>query len=85
MNQIKHASGKTELQRRVCRKCSIYYPTLKALNTHSKICTTDISSEEEDLELDHGDTDISQEPDNAPLSGAHESVNIFDQLQSLYG
>ena len=59
MNQIKHISGKTELQRRVCRKCSIYYPTLKALNAHSTVCTTDISSlEDEDLELDQGDIDI---------------------------
>ena len=59
MNQIKHVSGKTELQRRVCTKCSIYYPTLKALNAHSTVCTTDISSlEDEDLELDQGDIDI---------------------------
>ena len=56
MSQIKHKSGKTELQRRICSKCSIYYPTLKALNSHSAHCSS-ISSEEDDddLELDQGD------------------------------
>ena len=60
MNHINHRSGKTELQRRVCRKCSIYYPTLKALKAHSVVCTTDSSAldEEEDLELDHGENDL---------------------------
>ena len=58
MNQIKHKSGKTELHRRVCVKCGIYYPTLKALNAHFKAqCTTISTSDEdnEDLELDQGD------------------------------
>ena len=57
MSQIKHKSGKTELQRRICSKCSIYYPTLKALNSHSAHCRS-ISSEEDDddLELDQGDS-----------------------------
>ena len=55
MNQIKHKSGKNELDQRVCTKCGIYYPTLKALNTHLTQCTTTISTsdeDDEDIELD---------------------------------
>ena len=59
MNNIKHKSGKTELQRRICPKCDIYYPTLKALKTHSAICVNvvHVDRDDEDLELDQGDSD----------------------------
>ena len=57
MNQIKHKSGKTELERRVCQRCNIYYPTLKALKAHLVVCKADVSpsEEDEDMDLDQGD------------------------------
>ena len=84
MNQIKHRSGKTELERRVCRKCSIYYPTLKALNAHLAVCTAEVSTleGEEDIELDQGDIYVyTQEADD---SINPKPLNIFDQLERLY-
>ena len=58
MGHIKHKSGKTELQRRTCQKegCSKYFPTLKALEAHTKLCTGfNIEDEVEDLDLYMGD------------------------------
>ena len=56
MNQIKHHSGKTELQRRICSSCGIYYPTLVALKSHSAVCSFEnILDDEDNLDLDQGD------------------------------
>ena len=86
MNHIKHKSGKTELQRRVCRKYCIYYPTLKALNAHSAVCNGSVLDEEEDLELDQGDgvTDNDQQHDIAAIPKVIKPLNIFDHLDSIY-
>ena len=60
MQETKHRSGKSELERRVCLKCGMYYPTLKMLNVHRRWCrkaTTEELSEEEGEgdEMDCGD------------------------------
>ena len=54
MQHIKHKSGQTELQRKVCLKCDAFYPTLNAL----KLCGSSLvitGDEEEALDLDGGD------------------------------
>ena len=70
MNIIKHKSGKSELQRRVCGKCGIiYYPTLIALKRHIPQCHGNISyyedaheiDDDEDNELYEGETFINEE------------------------
>ena len=38
MNVIKHQSGVSELNRRVCPRCGKYYPTLKALKANRSVC-----------------------------------------------
>ena len=56
INHIKHHTGKTELQRRICSRCNIYYPTLAALKPHSAVCSFDTLLEDNnDLDLDQGD------------------------------
>ena len=56
MSHIKHKSGLTELQRRTCAKpgCYKYFPTLKALKFHTRICSTifDINDDDTDDDLD---------------------------------
>ena len=65
ISHIKHKSGQTELQRRTCPRegCYKYYPTLKALKPHTRICTGidfDIM-EDENLDLDPGDECVGYE------------------------
>ena len=56
MDHIKHHSGKTELQRRICSRCNIYYPTLAALKPHSAVCSFEpLLEDEDDIDLDQGD------------------------------
>ena len=56
MNHIKHHTGKTELQRRICSRCNIYYPTLAALKPHIAVCSFEVLHEDnDDLDLDQGD------------------------------
>ena len=58
LSHITHKCGKTELQRRVCTICGIYYPTLKALNSHKKICKDAppvVEDEKELADIDYGD------------------------------
>ena len=61
MNHIKHHTGNTELQRRICSRCNIYYPTLAALKPHTAICSFDTlledddDDDDDDIDLDQGD------------------------------
>ena len=58
MSEIRHKSGKTELERRVCVKCKMYYPTLKVSQWHVKWCRSqkeeDGDEEEDDPLMDEG-------------------------------
>lgn len=55
MNRIKHQSGRTELARRICKFCGLYYPTLVALKSHTLVCTglEDSSSDADDNNLEN--------------------------------
>ena len=73
------------MKRKVCNKCSIYYPSLKALNAHLIVCATDDSTLEEDLKFDQGDSDtIDQDPNNVAVPEVFEPRNVFQHLDRIF-
>ena len=54
--KIKHKSGLTELARRTCSSCGIYYPTLVALKAHAPVCSgEDLSGSDMEEESENPD------------------------------
>ena len=86
MNEIKHKSGLSELNRRICPQCGKYYPTLKALQSHRSVCenvvfTTDPEELEEETEQQQQDNDIEAEAAAAPT----QRPNVFERINVLFG
>ena len=72
---IKHRSGKTELDRRVCTFCGVYYPTLTALASHTAVCrvedvecSSESDSDEETYNFGDGEVaDVEPPESSAPV------------------
>ena len=62
MQEIKHRSGKNEIERRVCAHCKLYFPTLKVSQAHARWCKWNHLDDDEDDEDDGSyvdpDTDV---------------------------
>ena len=87
MSVVKHRSGISELNRRICSKCGIYYPTLKALQSHRSECESIVfaSVDDEPEDTDDEPEEINDQP--APAQPAEEPrrLNVFDRLNMMFG
>ena len=86
MNLVKHKSGVSELNRRICPKCGIYYPTLKALQRHRSACQNIVFAT--DLEEQDGlreDAEDQHEQIEAEPAAATQRLNVFDRLNRMFG
>ena len=80
-------SVKTEVNRRVCKKCHIYHPSIACLKRHQKVCTRGEENEESDDIRQGGDDEVeTMDRDDDISSGQVDDVapvlNIFDMLQN---
>ena len=87
MNGIKHQSGVSELNRRVCPRCGKYYPTLKALKAHRSVCENIVfttTTEEPELAEEECQEDEEIEEVSKPVAEPTYRLNLFDRLNRMY-
>ena len=84
MAVVKHRSGLSELKRRTCPKCEIYYPTLKALQLHRSVCENIVFNAAPE-EMDDDPEDLDEQRIPAQLEEEPRRLNVFDRLNMMFG
>ena len=88
MNEIKHRSGVSELNRRVCPRCGKYYPTLKALEAHRSVCENIVfatnNEEPEFEELREECQEHKEIIEEVPVAETTDRLNLFDRLNRMF-
>lgn len=87
LNQVRHRSGVSELKRRICPRCDMYYPTLKALQAHRSQCENVVFTTVPDELVDEEDTEsehiiLDAEPTTAEPAAR---TNVFERLNQMFG
>ena len=90
MNEIKHRSGVSERNRRVCPRCGKYlYPTLKALEAHRSVCENIVfTTNNEDPELEEQREECQEHEEiieEVPVAETTDRLNLVDRLNRMFG
>jgi hypothetical protein len=86
LSQVRHKSGLSELKRRICPKCEMYYPTLKALQTHRSVCENIVFAAVPD-ELPEIDDEREPQAQDDLITPAEQPrrSNVFERLNRMFG
>ena len=87
LNQVRHRSGVSELKRRICPRCEMYYSTLKALQAHRSQCENVVFTTVPDELVDVEDTEFEHIILDAGPTTAEPAprTNVFERLNQMFG